>query len=226
MAETRPGPSLRIALAVLVVGAALAVPACVVLGWRFFGSLTAPSFSTPGVQRRHLGTGTWFVFQRTGTSSGGAGFTVTFNDGVTLTGDDIEVTGPDGTLCPVRPVTVHETITRNSTIYTAAVQFTAPAQGVYTLQVPVDRSRLIVTRSLGSTFRRSLAWMATGAAGGAIVVIGGVLLLVRAVRRSRTTRTPIAFAYTQRAAPGWYPDPWGIGRMRFFDGTQWTGHTS
>ena len=25
-------------------------------------------------------------------------------------------------------------------------------------------------------------------------------------------------------APGWYPDPWGRARMRWHDGTDWTGH--
>ena len=31
----------------------------------------------------------------------------------------------------------------------------------------------------------------------------------------------------QPAAPaGWHPDPWGQKRLRYWDGTQWTGHTA
>ncbi|MGH3281944.1 MAG: DUF2510 domain-containing protein [Trebonia sp.] len=26
--------------------------------------------------------------------------------------------------------------------------------------------------------------------------------------------------------PGWHPDPYGQARLRWWDGTQWTGHTS
>jgi hypothetical protein len=25
---------------------------------------------------------------------------------------------------------------------------------------------------------------------------------------------------------GWHPDPWGQKRLRYWDGTQWTGHTA
>jgi hypothetical protein len=32
---------------------------------------------------------------------------------------------------------------------------------------------------------------------------------------------------TQPAAPaGWHADPWGQKRLRYWDGTQWTGHTA
>ena len=29
-----------------------------------------------------------------------------------------------------------------------------------------------------------------------------------------------------QAAPGWFPDPWGHAPLRYWDGRQWTGHTS
>jgi uncharacterized RDD family membrane protein YckC len=31
---------------------------------------------------------------------------------------------------------------------------------------------------------------------------------------------------TQRTPAGWYPDPQGVARLRYWDGTTWTGHTS
>jgi hypothetical protein len=37
------------------------------------------------------------------------------------------------------------------------------------------------------------------------------------------TATPAA---AQTAPPGWYDDPWRQARLRYWDGTAWSGHTA
>jgi len=38
---------------------------------------------------------------------------------------------------------------------------------------------------------------------------------------------PVTPAQPAAAVPaGWHPDPWGQRRLRYWDGTQWTGHTA
>jgi hypothetical protein len=43
----------------------------------------------------------------------------------------------------------------------------------------------------------------------------------------QTVRPPQPVQAAQPAAPaGWHADPWGQKRLRYWDGTQWTGHTA
>jgi Protein of unknown function (DUF2510) len=53
----------------------------------------------------------------------------------------------------------------------------------------------------------------------------------RAVRAARPVAPwpgqPVQPAQPAATAPaGWHPDPWGQKRLRYWDGTQWTGHTA
>jgi hypothetical protein len=76
------------------------------------------------------------------------------------------------------------------------------------------------------------------------VVIGGIILII--ARRQDRSKGPGAatasmpanpFAPASAPAqtlapvqaappPGWYDDPWRQARVRYWDGTAWTGHTS
>lgn len=51
---------------------------------------------------------------------------------------------------------------------------------------------------------------------GAGVVAGLVIVIVTAVRRRRAGRPPVT------PGPGWYPDPTGQSRLRWWDGSAWT----
>jgi hypothetical protein len=55
-------------------------------------------------------------------------------------------------------------------------------------------------------------------------ILGGVIMLITGLRRSSFDRR-----VRQAAAPppaGWYADPQGQARLRWWDGERWTGHTS
>ena len=94
------------------------------------------------------------IFQRTGTRAGGGGFTVTHNDKPSLSPAQVSVTDTGGTRVAIHPVTVNETITRGSRIYTAAVQFHIQTAGRYQIRVNTDgASEVVVARSLGETLR-------------------------------------------------------------------------
>jgi len=196
----KPGPSLRLSLVVLIVGAAIVVPSGVLIGVRLFRGIDAPSMATPGAARRHLGKGTWVVYERTG-SRHGVGITFTQNADVTIDPTEVTVTGPDGSTLTVDETTVSETITRGSSIYTGAVQFRVPRPGVYTVQVDTpEPGQVLVGRSLGDTFRSLIAPVLAGAGGGLLVGVGIVLFIIGTVRRNRSDR--------RMAFPGgWAPGP-------------------
>jgi hypothetical protein len=222
--DRKPGPSLRIALALLVIGVMVAVPAAVTVALRAVRTLSTSSISTPGALRRHLAPGTWFVFQRTGTTSGGGGFTVTRNDAPTLTPSEVTVTAPDGSELEVRFVTVNETITKGSRIYTAVVQFKAASSGSYTVRVQTPGSEVIIARSLGETFRGILGLVAVGSVGGVLIAAGVILLIVGYVRRNRADHLRLSHRSASPTPAGWYLDPSQSGRLRWWEGTRWTDH--
>lgn len=148
-------------------------------------TLNSPSVRTPGVTRPRLTAGTWFVFERTGTTRGGGGFTFTRNDAPVLRAADVTVTKPDGGDVAGSHVTVNETLTKGSRIYTAVLQFTVESTGTYAVTAGGPDSEIIVGRSLADTFRGSLWLFVVGAVGGLLVAAGVVLLIVGAVRRGR-----------------------------------------
>jgi hypothetical protein len=50
---------------------------------------------------------------------------------------------------------------------------------------------------------------------------------VQPMQPIQTVRPPQPVQAAQPAAPaGWHADPWGQKRLRYWDGTQWTGHTA
>jgi hypothetical protein len=57
------------------------------------------------------------------------------------------------------------------------------------------------------------------------VIIGAIILFI--ARSQNRSTTPGAATVRAAAAPaGWYDDPWRQARLRYWDGTAWTGHTA
>ncbi|HEX3426680.1 MAG TPA: DUF2510 domain-containing protein [Acidimicrobiales bacterium] len=219
----RPGPSLVVALTVIAIGVVCAVPCLVLVGTRVQRTLESSSLVTPGQASRHLSSGTWFIYQQTATRSGFGGVSFSSQHPTTLQPGDVTVTGPRGQVLPVSYVTVDDTITQQSGIYTAVVQFDVPSSGTYSLMVTTPSSRILVARSLGDTFKGVVGFVLVGVAGGLLTAVGVVLLIVGIVRRSHAESRALAPAWGAAAA-GWYPDATQGGRMRWWDGSRWSDH--
>src|SRR5437879_2110814 len=126
-APKAPGPSLRVAILLLVAGIALAIPTFIAGIVPIVREVASPQrFETPGPVRVHLGRGTYEIYQPTGSASFGSSFSN--DDNVTITPSDVTVVTSDGTRLEVfeRGSTV-ESLATNGERYVGAVRFVTPA---------------------------------------------------------------------------------------------------
>jgi hypothetical protein len=185
--DGRPGPSVRVAVTVMVVGVVLGIPCALKAIPPFLEGLTGPVRATPLDARFQLGSGTYGVYERTGTQRGGGGFTFTENDVPRIAAGGVTVLSPAGQQLPTRDFgSGSETITRNEAIFTGTVRFDVETPGVHRIRIAGERSgQVIIARSLGGTFTRVAPWLALGAGAGLIVATGAVLLAIGVIRRDR-----------------------------------------
>jgi hypothetical protein len=186
-----PGPSLRASIIVVATGVIPLLVGTIGGGVVLFRAVTTgQSISVPGAATLTLDSGTHLVYERTGTRSGGAGITFTNNSAVTIGAEDVNVTDPSGEPIPVREASGGiETITRDSRIYTGAVEFDVPSHGRYRVEVLAGRGgEALVAKSVGDSFERALPWIGVAVLGGLVAGVGLVMLIVGSVRRGAARR--------------------------------------
>ena len=173
-------PPLLLGLVLVVVGLSHGLP-------DFSRTMSGPRLTAPGEASVELDRGPWTLFERTGSSSGGGGFTFTENDGVTFGPDQVSVDGPAPVARRTDLGNGTETLNRNGDVYTGAVRIEVPQKGVYTVRIAdtgAPPRAVMIVRPVSYSFRH-VAPLAVVALGVLLVVIGGVLLVIRVARRRR-----------------------------------------
>lgn len=140
-----------------------------------------------------------------------------------LSPSDVRITAPDGSEVPVDRVSSLDTVVKGPRIYVAALTFDAAAKGTYQVQIAPERETTVMVARASVTNWVFFAAIGAILLGGALFMVGLVILVIRAVG-NRSVRLPVAVpAAAMMAPPGWYPnpdDPSGSG-PRWWDGQRW-----
>jgi hypothetical protein len=222
-------------------------------GSKVIATFTAPVRVTPADFTIDLDEGTYVVYEQTGATRGSGPITTTQRGSVTITPSAVEVVSASGASVPVEAMTLNETVDRANGTFTGAARFTVVEPGVHRIQVLGNGRQIIVAPSIAGSFGSAGAWLALVGVGALVAFIGLILLIVGLVRGRRPAvaqgapgggqvgvadqwNAPAAaaapapvvppVATPAAAAPGWFPDPKGEARLRWWDGQQWTDNVS
>ena len=207
-------------IGVAVAGALIAVIGAVRFFAPFVDTVVSPAqIRTPGELTLELTPGEYYVYELTGSRRGGGGISFTERGPTTLRPEEVTVTGATGRVTTTDARDVTETIDRNNAVYTGAVRFEIEETARYTIAVNRDTpGSALISRSLGDTFGRNWRWLVMAVTGALVGVAGLVGVIVAVVRRRRRE----SGARPAGPPPGWYADPSGARRWRFWDGERWT----
>ena len=172
----------------------------------FVGSIPTTAYSMPGNVLVHLNRGEYTVYEHTSTRSGLGGLHLGNATAITIHAEQVTVTAPDTSFVPVSDDKNNDTLTQGSGVYSATVEPAAPISGEYSIVFATKATTVLIAKSLRSAFKRALPWFVAGVIGGALVVTGGILLIVGGTRRSRGWRAMyLPWGYP----PYGYQPPWG-----------------
>jgi hypothetical protein len=158
----------------------------------FSSLLNLPVYETPTTLAVECHAGDYYVYQQAGPDR---------TDPTTLTYNQVQVEDPRGAELTTWQGSGLETLTQNGVLYNGAVGFHVPVAGTYTVTIAAAQpSAVLVGPSLGATFQAALPALALAISGGLVMLIGIILLVIAAVRRTRS-KAPMA-------TPS-YPPPYG-----------------
>jgi hypothetical protein len=139
--------------------------------------LTPTTFTLP------CETGTYEVFEQ-GTAYGTP----------SLTPSEVTVTGPDGERVPTSIPSTGESRVVLGRSFFSAVSFDTPVGGTYRVRVAPDdgEALVVVAPSFGTTFRHNVWWLVVALLGILPFLLGAIMVIVRAVQRSRRRTRPLS----------------------------------
>lgn len=190
-----PGPSARVSVALIIIGLVVGASTLFKIVPAIVTSFTSQHVVlAPGSTAVDLHRGKYVVFERSPNPE--------------MTPEQVQVAGANG-----EPVTVtslggeSETVTRGSADYTGFAEFRASTSGEYTVRITSEPRQALVARSLVDTFGSVVGWFFLGLAGGGLVVLGVILLIIGIVRRSRAANRA-GYPQPTGEAPPWPPPDW------------------
>ena len=131
-------------------------------------------------------TGTYYVYQQTGSQFSVPGFSYVHTEFPTLTPRQVHVVGPDGRPDTTWSASAAQTITKGSAVYSDAVGFDIPTAGDYSVTVtPSSPTAVIIAPSLGGQFLHAAPWLILTGVGFPAAIVGLVLLIRESNRRKR-----------------------------------------
>ncbi len=157
--------------------------------------------TTPTTITRTLDGGTTFVIYELATSGSGTS-SDPFDYSVAL--EDITVTGPGGAVDVDDPGLTSDTYTSNGDSFVGVAEFDVPTTGSYEVVITTEGATVVLAPAF-SAFGKSLAWLALVGLGALLGLIGIILLIVGAIRRSSSRKAQTGYGQQGYPAAGYPP---------------------